>query len=135
MDARFSKCAGFVSQIVDRSLLESLKETNASAIYSATALICLQLIGSWAAALLGPRWLWGISFVINSAVTQRKLLWVPEASHFHLWSDRRKNDTRYDIFFAAPVGISVAVRHMSHRAHLGTPNDADSYPYRVGQGT
>ncbi len=134
MDAKFSECAGFARQIVDRSLLDSLKEPNASAIYSATALVWLQLIGSWAVALLGPWWLWGICFVINCAVTQGMLLWVHEASHFHLWASRRKNDIWCDVFFAAPVGMSVAAyraRHMSHHAHLGTLNDADSYPYRA----
>ncbi|MGO7755651.1 fatty acid desaturase, partial [Rhizobium ruizarguesonis] len=43
------------------------------------------------------------------------------------------NDIWCDMFFAAPVGMSVAayrLRHISHHAHLGTEKDADGYPYR-----
>jgi fatty acid desaturase len=61
------------------------------------------------------------------------LLWVHEASHFNLLPDRRRNDFWCDIFFAGPIGMSVAAyrtRHMSHHANLGTSQDADGYPYR-----
>lgn len=133
MDAQFNECMKVARKLVDPSFLESLKRPQPRAIVVATTMIWLQIIISWAIALLGPWWLLWLPFLINCAVTQGMLLWVHEASHFHFYPDRRKNDIWCDVFFAAPVGMSVAayrLRHMSHHAHLGTEKDADGYPYR-----
>jgi fatty acid desaturase len=119
--------------MVDPALVASLKRPRPSAVYSATALIWLQIVLSWSLALFGPLWLAWIPFIVHCAVTQGMLLWVHEASHFHLLSGRRSNDVWCDIFFAGPIGMSAAsyrLRHLSHHAHLGTAQDADSYPYR-----
>ncbi|EJJ28062.1 fatty acid desaturase family protein [Rhizobium sp. CF142] len=133
MDARFNECMRVARKYVDSDTLESLKKPRPFAILTATSLIWLQVAASWAIALLGPWWLVWLPFVVNCAVTQAMLLWVHEASHFHLYSNRRNNDLWCDVFFAAPVGMSVAAyrfRHMSHHAHLGSEQDADGYPYR-----
>jgi fatty acid desaturase len=133
MDARFNECMKVARAYVDSTTLESFKKPQPFTIVTATALIWLQVTVSWAVALLGPWWLVWFPFVVNCAVTQGMLLWVHEASHFHLYSSRRMNDLWCDVFFAAPVGMSAAAyrfRHMSHHAHLGSEQDADGYPYR-----
>lgn len=133
MDAIFNDCMRVARRIADPKLLDALKRPRPPAVILATAFLWLQIVASWTFALWAPLWLAWIPFVINCAVTQGMLLWVHEASHFHIWSSRRRNDVWCDIFFAAPVGMSVAayrVKHMSHHAHLGTDDDADGYPYR-----
>jgi len=133
MDAQFADCMKVARSAVDSAFVASLKTPRPRAIFMATAFIWLQLLLSWSLALFGPLWLAWIPFIVHCAVTQGMLLWVHEASHFHLRADRRENDIWCDVFFAGPIGMSAAAyraRHMSHHSHLGTPDDADGYPYR-----
>jgi fatty acid desaturase len=132
MDAQFADCMRTARSLVDPAFIRSLKAPRPTAVFVATALMWGQLLLSWGLALFGPLWLAWIPFIVHGAITQAMLLWVHEASHFNLRPERRDNDIWSDIFFAGPIGMSTAAyrsRHMSHHAHLGTPDDADRYPY------
>ena len=134
MDPKYSELARAAHPLVDKAFLAELKEKRPEAVIVATALIWLQLVASWTLALLGPVWLIFIPFLVSCALAQAMLLWVHEASHFSLFESRRRNDIWCDIFFAGPIGITVAayrVRHSSHHAELGTSKDLDGYPYHV----
>ncbi|WP_246174318.1 fatty acid desaturase family protein [Bradyrhizobium paxllaeri] len=134
VDPKYSEMARAAHQAVDKEFLAGLKEKRPAAIFVATAAIWLQLILAWALALLGPLWLVFIPFLVSCALAQAMLLWVHEASHFSLFDDRRVNDIWSDVFFAGPIGITVAAyreRHSSHHAHLGTDLDQDGYPYHI----
>lgn len=134
MDPHYSELARAAHPLVDKSLLAELKRKRPDAVVIATALIWLQLIASWALALLGPLWLAFVPFLVSCALVQAMLLWVHEASHFSLFEDRRRNDIWTDLFFAGPIGVTVAayrVKHSSHHADLGTAQDQDGYPYHI----
>jgi fatty acid desaturase len=134
MDPKYSELAKAAHALVDKSYVASLRNRRPSAVLIATAALWLQIIAAWLIALLAPLWLIFIPFIIVCAVVQAMLLWVHEASHFSLFENRRANDVWTDIFFAGPIGISVAAyrsRHSSHHAELGTENDLDGYPYRM----
>lgn len=134
MDPRYSELARAAHPLVDKSFLAELKRKRPEAVVIATALIWFQLIASWMLALLGPLWLVPISFLVSCALVQAMLLWVHEASHFSLFNDRRRNDIWCDLFFAGPIGITVAayrVKHSSHHAELGSSGDLDGYPYHI----
>ena len=133
MDAQFADCMKTARALLDMDYVKSLYTHRPSAVSWATTAIWLQLLASWTLALYGPLWLAWIPFLVNCAITQAMLLWVHEASHYHLRPGKRSNDIWCDLFFAGPVGMSVAAyrsRHMTHHAHLGTVDDGDSYPYR-----
>jgi len=133
MDQRYADCTQFARLNLDREFLNSLRAVRPRVVAMATAVVWLQLLGSWALALYGPIWVTIVCFVVNCAVVQAMLLWTHEASHFSLTNDRRFNDIWCDVFFAGPIGMSVAAyraKHLTHHAHLGTELDEDSYPYR-----
>jgi fatty acid desaturase len=133
LESDFAELARTARRLVDPVVLAGLKKPRPPVVYRATLLIWLQLLGAWAIALFAPLWLVWLPLLVNIAVTQAMLLWVHEASHASLFPSRRRNDIWCDVFFAGPVGISVAayrVRHLSHHAHLGTHEDQDAYPYR-----
>jgi fatty acid desaturase len=134
VDPKYAELARAAHPLVDKSFLAGLKEKRPAAVFVATAAIWLQLILAWALALLGPIWLVFMPFLVSCALAQAMLLWVHEASHFSLFDSRRTNDIWSDIFFAGPIGITVAayrVRHSSHHADLGTGLDQDGYPYHI----
>lgn len=133
MDRAYTECARVARSIVDKQWVDNLRSPRAAVVVRATALIWIQLTISWALALYGPVWLSIVSFIINCAMVQAMLLWTHEASHYTLTQNRRLNDIWCDIFFAGPIGMTVAAyraKHMTHHAHLGTELDQDSYPYR-----
>jgi fatty acid desaturase len=134
MDPRYAELARAAHPLVDKSFLADLKQKRPAAVVVATALIWLQLVLAWTLALFGPLWLLFVPFLVSCALAQAMLLWVHEASHFSLFDSRRANDIWCDVFFAGPIGITVAayrVRHSSHHAELGTGNDLDGYPYHI----
>lgn len=134
MDPQYSELARAAHPLVDKALLAELRRKRPGAVILATALIWLQLCASWTLALLGPLWLVLVPFVVSCALVQAMLLWVHEASHFSLFESQRRNDIWCDIFFAGPIGITVAayrVKHSSHHANLGTNQDQDGYPYHI----
>ena len=134
MDPKYSELARVAHPLVDKSFIAGLKEKRPNAVFVATIVIWLQLVSAWALALLGPLWLLFIPFLVSCALAQAMLLWVHEASHFSLFESRRTNDIWCDVFFAGPIGITVAayrVRHSSHHADLGTDVDQDGYPYHI----
>jgi fatty acid desaturase len=134
MDPKYSELARAGHLLVDKSFLSGLKEKRPMAVVVATMAIWLQLGLAWALALVGPLWLLFVPFLVSCALAQAMLLWVHEASHFSLFSSRRANDIWSDVFFAGPIGITVAayrVRHSSHHADLGTNLDQDGYPYHI----
>jgi fatty acid desaturase len=134
MDPKYSELARAAHLLADKSFLADLKEKRPEPVVVATALIWLQLVSAWTLALLGPLWLLLIPFLVSCALAQAMLLWVHEASHFSLFDNRRGNDIWCDVFFAGPIGITVAayrVRHSSHHADLGTSKDQDGYPYHM----
>jgi fatty acid desaturase len=120
--------------LVENSVLAALKSRRPGVVVVAAAVIWLQLLLAWAVALLGPLWLAFLPFIVSCALAQAMLLWVHEASHFSLFDNRRVNDIWCDVFFAGPIGVTVAayrVRHLSHHAELGTSKDQDGYPYFI----
>jgi fatty acid desaturase len=132
LDVRFIECARFARGIVDGEYVSALKVSRPSAIYGATLFLWTQLVAAWAITIWGPLWLLWLPFLIHAGATQGMLLWVHEASHFTLFAERRRNDIWCDIFFAGPIGMSVAAyraKHMTHHAHLGTDKDEDRHPY------
>jgi fatty acid desaturase len=134
MDPKYSELARAAHLLVEKSFLADLKEKRPTAVVIATTLIWLQLLSAWALALLGPLWLAFIPFLVSCSLAQAMLLWVHEASHFSLFDRSGFNDIWTDVFFAGPIGITVAVyrlRHSSHHADLGTAKDLDGYPYRI----
>jgi fatty acid desaturase len=61
-------------------------------------------------------------------------LWVHESSHYMLFRSRRLNDIWATIFFASPIGMSLATYrryHMSHHRYLATPGDLDRFAFDV----
>jgi fatty acid desaturase len=134
VDPKYADCVAAARELVDQEFVTRLKTPRPATVAIATVLIWLQMVGIWALALFGPFWLLWLPFLSVCALTQGMLLWMHEASHFSFCRDRLANDIWCDIFFAGPIGVSVAAyraRHMTHHAHLGTENDEDGYPYRV----
>ena len=132
MDADFSECAHAAKQMVDRAFIRALTKPRPLVIVAATATLWAQIVVAWAVALYGNPLLIPLAFVVMCAVAQGMLLWTHEASHFSLFPNKRLNDLWCDLFFAGPVGISVAAyraKHMTHHAHLGTDKDEDGDPY------
>lgn len=95
-------------------------------------LIWLQLVGAWAAALLGPWWASIPAFIVIAACQQAMLLWVHEGSHFNLFPSRWVNDLFIDAFVATPIGISVQsyrANHLAHHNYLGEEGDLDRWAF------
>jgi fatty acid desaturase len=134
VDPKYADCVAAARGLIDQEFIASLKKPRPGAVALATALIWLQMVLIWTLALFGPLWLLWLPFLAICALTQGMLLWMHEASHSSFCLDRRANDIWCDVFFAGPIGVSVAAyraRHLTHHAHLGTKNDEDSYPYRI----
>src|SRR5665811_116320 len=132
MDPSLIEAARHARQVADKSYIESLKGHRPLLVLGVTVVIWAQLSVSWGLALFANPWFSIMSFLINCAMLQSMLLWTHEASHFALFRNKRVNDLWTDLFFAAPIGISVGAyraKHLTHHAYLGTEQDQDSYPY------
>jgi fatty acid desaturase len=130
--AQFAEVSRTARKLTDAGYIRGLAAPRPARVWLATALLWAQLVLVWAAALAGPLWLLPACFLVVSAVIQGMLLWTHEASHFTLFADRRRNDLWCDVFFSAPIGMSVAAyraKHNTHHAHFGTAKDEDHASY------
>lgn len=87
----------------------------------AGAIIFLDYHSSWWIIILAG------SFFIGY-VAAYLALFIHEAGHFNIHSDKKKNDRLATIFLCLPFGLSLKSYrkiHWQHHVHLGTPQDAE----------
>lgn len=133
-DDRLETTMADARSLADAQFISSLKAKNGGRVVLMTTVLWLQLLGAWGIALRAPLPYSLISFVVICACVQAMLNWVHEASHYSLFTSRRRNDVWTNLFFAGPIGMNVATyrrAHMTHHAYLSTPNDMDRTAFDI----
>lgn len=116
------------------SMINRLKKKPIHRVIIATAVLWLQLLSAWLAALFGPSSLWVPAFLVICACISAMQLWVHESSHYSLFQNRKLNDFWATFFYASPIGMSVRTYrhyHMTHHARLATTGDMDRFAFNV----
>lgn len=120
--------------MISQDFVRARSVPDSRTVVGATLIVWTQLLGAWCLALFAAPVFWLPAFVMICACVSGMQLWVHEASHYGLFRGRRLNDMWATLFFAGPIGMSVKIyrrAHMTHHAHLATPQDKDRFAFNV----